>query len=171
MTTKLGREEIVDALIRRMEGKYAPELRTILRDFAEELTTVPCPECEGRAGEEVVRLELGDTSGDPDDIVPRPCSTCHGARRIPTEQKNLAHPGLREALADQEHGRWSRWMKYLFSKSPDGVIPPALVERWARQVSTPYKNLSEQEKDSDRKEADATLDTIRRFNPQKEETS
>ena len=69
---------------------------------------------------------------------------------------------LREQLADQEHERWSGWMKYLFSqctKDEFGNIMISLIyaERWQRQIGTPYSELSEEEKDSDRKEADNTL--------------
>ena len=63
-----------------------------------------------------------------------------------------------EKLADYEHDRWSRWQKHLFSKciiNKDGslTIPKEFVDRWTRQMETDYINLSEQEKDSDRKEA------------------
>ena len=63
-----------------------------------------------------------------------------------------------EKLADFEHDRWSRWQKHLFSKciiNKDGslTIPKEFVDRWTRQMETDYINLSEQEKDSDRKEA------------------
>ena len=69
---------------------------------------------------------------------------------------------LREKLADQEHDRWSRWMAYQFSKgefNEDGswTMPAGLVKRWQRQMTTSYNDLSETEKDSDRKEADATI--------------
>ena len=62
-----------------------------------------------------------------------------------------------EKGADLEHDRWARWQKYMFSKGiimncGDMVIPKAFVERWSRQINTPYKNLSEEEKESDRKE-------------------
>ncbi len=65
---------------------------------------------------------------------------------------------LIELLADFEHDRWSRWQKYLFNKciiNSDGTltIPKDLVDRWSRQMITDYENLSEKEKDSDRKEA------------------
>lgn len=73
---------------------------------------------------------------------------------------------LREALSNQEHDRWSRWMKYLFSKSTtchsgDVLIPFESVKHWQRQVATPYTDLSEREKDSDRKEADRTIELLR----------
>ncbi len=69
---------------------------------------------------------------------------------------------LREALADYAHEAWSSWMDYLFSRStdmgPDGVlIPRPLVDRWERQIATPYADLPENEKESDRKEADRML--------------
>lgn len=65
----------------------------------------------------------------------------------------------REKIADLCHEQWSGWMEYLFKKSrqtPDGsvVIPKEFVDRWWRQMKTPYEKLSEEEKDSDRKEAD-----------------
>jgi hypothetical protein len=63
-----------------------------------------------------------------------------------------------EELADYAHSAWSGWMDYLFGKSKfnaDGsvTIPTELVERWERQVATPYAWLSEPEKESDRIEA------------------
>jgi hypothetical protein len=72
----------------------------------------------------------------------------------------------REALAAYAHEAWSGWMRYLFEKSTrnaDGTvtIPAWAVERWERQVATPYSALSEQEKASDRDEADKMLEIIR----------
>ena len=62
-----------------------------------------------------------------------------------------------EHLAEYAHEAWSGWMKYLFENSleeSDGVkIPRALVERWQRQMNTPYEKLPEHEKVSDRAEA------------------
>lgn len=72
---------------------------------------------------------------------------------------------LREVLADLEHDRWSRWMNYLFTKgtlNPDGsfTINADSVLHWKRQAKTGYSDLSEKEKDSDRKEANNTLALI-----------
>ena len=69
---------------------------------------------------------------------------------------------LREELAKLAHEQWSGWMEYLFSKCTvevggemEGIIIPKwAVERWIRQSRTSYDNLSEDEKESDRKEAD-----------------
>ena len=72
---------------------------------------------------------------------------------------------LIEALADLEHDRWSRWHRYMITKCRplgtfaklDMVIPEESVSRWNRQVLTEYKDLSEPEKESDRKEARKTI--------------
>jgi len=75
---------------------------------------------------------------------------------------------LIELLADKEHDSWARWMKYLFSRCEkvyDGyfeylAIPPELVSCWQRQIDTPYEQLSEQEKQSDRDEVAHILPII-----------
>ena len=72
---------------------------------------------------------------------------------------------LIEALADFEHDRWSRWQKHLFSKcikNEDGsyTIPKEYVERWNRQINTKYSDLSEEEKESDRREAKRIIQCI-----------
>lgn len=69
---------------------------------------------------------------------------------------------VRETLAEYAHSAWSRWMTYLFEKSyrsnhGEIEIPKSLVERWQRQMNTPYADLPESEKNSDRKEADKML--------------
>jgi hypothetical protein len=72
----------------------------------------------------------------------------------------------RERLAEYAHEAWSGWMHYLFSRcgtTEDGGmhIPPKWVRRWQRQVSLPYELLREDEKDSDRREADRMLEIVR----------
>ena len=64
---------------------------------------------------------------------------------------------LIEQLAEKEHASWARWMHHLYTKcyeTYDGcyVIPVELVDRWRKQINTPYAELSEQEKQSDRDE-------------------
>jgi hypothetical protein len=70
----------------------------------------------------------------------------------------------KEQLSAYAHEAWAGWMAYLFSKCEvvDGgmLIPQSLVERWKRQVETPYAELPEGEKDSDRKEAAVMLEII-----------
>ncbi len=73
-----------------------------------------------------------------------------------------------EEHANFAHSAWSDWMKYLFSKSisnEDGseTIPKELVDRWQRQLKTDYKDLSEDEKESDRDEAKKVLKIVKKY--------
>lgn len=73
-----------------------------------------------------------------------------------------------EKGADLEHARWSKWQDYVFSKCEMKVIddkaymclPNEFYQRWARQIDTPYSELSEAEKESDRKEVRQYLPLI-----------
>ncbi len=72
---------------------------------------------------------------------------------------------LREKLAELAHDQWSGWMRYLFEKgnhNHDGTwtMPSWAVNRWSQQMMTPYSELSEEEQDSDRKEADKFLNVL-----------
>jgi len=69
---------------------------------------------------------------------------------------------LWEELARLCHDQWSGWMQYLFSKIKDNnngtyTIPPGYSEKWRRQMFSDYADLSKEEQDSDRKEADRFL--------------
>lgn len=75
---------------------------------------------------------------------------------------------LIEALSDKEHERWSRWQAYVHSlceRREDGalVIPASRVERWERQIATPYGELSQQEQDCDRREVAEIMPIIREY--------
>jgi hypothetical protein len=52
---------------------------------------------------------------------------------------------LEEEIANLEHVQWSHWTKYMLDN-----LTPENIERWRRQIDTPYSELSEKEKDSDR---------------------
>ena len=72
----------------------------------------------------------------------------------------------REKVANLCHLQWAGWMQWLFSKGQlnddkSFIIDPYWVERWQRQMNTAYDDLSEAEKDSDRKEADKFLDLLK----------
>jgi hypothetical protein len=81
--------------------------------------------------------------------------------KVLAELEAESQPELREKLAQLAHEQWSGWMKYLFEKCthPHGlcVIPDWAEERWQRQMNTAYHDLSQEEKDSDRSEADKFL--------------
>ena len=73
--------------------------------------------------------------------------------------KNIENEAERivEEFASMEHRRWSNWQEYLHSRctrNEDGslTIPAVSVTRWERQIATPYSQLTEVEKESDRKE-------------------
>jgi hypothetical protein len=65
---------------------------------------------------------------------------------------------LVEALAAIEHERWSGWQKYLHSRGHQDPATKKVtfdwdwIERWERQIATPYAELSEREKASDREQ-------------------
>lgn len=59
---------------------------------------------------------------------------------------------LLEKLANLEHERWSHWMRWMFANWTEENIL-----RWKLQMETPYSNLPERSKESDRKEARKTL--------------
>jgi hypothetical protein len=61
-----------------------------------------------------------------------------------------------ERFTNSQHEIWSHWMKFMFSKgtmNEDGTwtMDKEKVERWKRQMETDYNNLSEDEKETDRK--------------------
>jgi len=76
---------------------------------------------------------------------------------------------LQEELAAFTHSQWSGWMMYLFSKcksTTDGkdnvsmIIPKWAVDRWRRQMNTEYKDLPEEEKESNKQEAAKMMQII-----------
>jgi len=74
---------------------------------------------------------------------------------------------LLEDLAAVEHERWSHWQRYLHdqcSHAEDGslIIPRELAERWTRQATTDYIDLSETEKSSDREQVREYLRVLAR---------
>ena len=71
---------------------------------------------------------------------------------------------IREKLAALEHEQWAHWTAYMLEKlfpqlfdGSQAVYPSEDVKRWMVQIKTPYAELSEKEKDSDRVWADKVL--------------
>ena len=69
--------------------------------------------------------------------------------------ENLLAYGRKEAVMDKdilerlsaiEHEQWAHWTKHMLNNLTEGNI-----ERWKRQAETSYTDLSEGEKESDRK--------------------
>lgn len=58
-----------------------------------------------------------------------------------------------EKLAELEHIQWSHWTRHMLDN-----MTPENIDRWRRQIATPYSNLSEKEKDSDREWARRALE-------------
>ena len=70
-----------------------------------------------------------------------------------------------EKLADKQHEIWADWMKYMFNcgtydNKGNWVMPEEKVKRWQRQMVTPYSELSEKEKQSDRDQVDKFIHLI-----------
>lgn len=61
-----------------------------------------------------------------------------------------------EALAEYAHWAWSGWMRHLFAHWDDTHIA-----HWKRQMETSYAELSDLEKESDRREAREMLRVLR----------
>lgn len=62
-----------------------------------------------------------------------------------------------EKGANLEHDRWARWQNYLHTRLHKNIrgiycLDDGLFEHWERQINTPYSELNEREKESDRKE-------------------
>ncbi|MDR6392468.1 hypothetical protein AB3X82_20620 [Paraburkholderia phenoliruptrix] len=67
-----------------------------------------------------------------------------------------------EQLAAVEHERWAHWQRYMHGKAvrnSDGslTIPAELVSRWERLMETPYTELTEDERRSDREQVQRYL--------------
>lgn len=65
---------------------------------------------------------------------------------------------LREKLAAIEHERWADWQKWMHKVLRDAHDPSPeygdIMERWDRQIETPYSELSDKEKASDMEQVD-----------------
>ncbi|KKN74819.1 hypothetical protein LCGC14_0387120 [marine sediment metagenome] len=81
---------------------------------------------------------------------------------LDSQQQMPQGDDLRERLADVQHEIWAHWMQYLCSTcyvydDETCELPVNKVRRWRRQMETPYAELCEAEKESDREQADKVL--------------
>jgi hypothetical protein len=75
---------------------------------------------------------------------------------------------LVERLAAVEHERWAHWQRYVHDhceRLADGrlAIPADLAERWEKQIGTPYEQLTDEEKQSDREQVARVLPVFNEF--------
>ncbi len=76
-----------------------------------------------------------------------------------------------ELMADMVHEVWADWMKYMFEQgyvnrfapNEQWVMPTEFYKRWTRQTNTPYNELTEKEKGSDREIALRYLQLIEEY--------
>lgn len=71
------------------------------------------------------------------------------------EDEDKSEYQLREDLAALEHEQWAHWTRYMLDNMSDENI-----KRWRQQIDTPYSELSEQEKESDRNWADKVIEKL-----------
>ena len=69
---------------------------------------------------------------------------------------------LLEALADLEHKQWAHWTKYMLENllGYNENSANQFARKCFNQINTPYSELTETEKESDREWARKTLETI-----------
>jgi hypothetical protein len=75
----------------------------------------------------------------------------------PQSSEDTADDRLREKLAAIEHERWSDWQAWCHKILRENCPSPELekvLERWDRQIATPYDKLSDSEKASDMEQVD-----------------
>ena len=82
-----------------------------------------------------------------------------------SELKNrVINEEMREKLANLSHQIWAHWMTYLFSRCEIEDLGKVIMwedaRRWKRQIETSYSDLTEREKDSDRKQADKIIEVL-----------
>ena len=72
-------------------------------------------------------------------------------------------PSVPETLAALEHEQWAHWTKHLLDTLCDRYALPAddpEIRRWRQQIQTPYLDLSEHSKASDRVWAQKALTAV-----------
>ena len=69
---------------------------------------------------------------------------------------SLNEDDLIESLAELEHEQWAHWARYMLKN-----LDLSHITHWERQIITPYSELSEKEKESDRVWARKMLEVIR----------
>lgn len=85
--------------------------------------------------------------------------------RSSTPSEILNRQDVLDRLAEIEHERWAHWQRFVHDscqEQEDGslVIPAEVVQRWERQIATPYPDLTQAERDSDIEQVKRYLPTV-----------
>lgn len=77
----------------------------------------------------------------------RQCPECYTKEMSEVSRREIADVGkpILEKLANLEHQQWAHWTKYMLDN-----LTPDNIKRWRDQIVTPYSQLSEKEKETDR---------------------
>jgi len=83
---------------------------------------------------------------------------------------------LLERIAELCHKQWSDWMKYFLNKchydsNGDIVVHREYISNLELQINADYKELSEIDKEKDRREANKFLSIFREYNDKEDEES
>jgi len=105
-----------------------------------------------------------------------PTDTCRGeclCHHSKSTQEGGWEKEFIEEAARLEHARWSRWQSHVHNSCDvnsfgDWILPRPLRERWQKQINQTYRELSEAEKESDRKEVREYLPLIHRLLQERE---
>lgn len=101
---------------------------------------------------------MGDSCGKVTGDFTTPLEIRHKIERMQVQVKQrtrgvgvMDDETLLEVIADEQTPIWAHWMRYLFSvcsQADDGsmFIPKEKVDRWQRQMWTPYTDLTDAEK-------------------------
>lgn len=79
---------------------------------------------------------------------------------------NNSEQSVREKLAAIEHERWADWQAWvhkIINEGVEGTTLEQFIERWERQINTPYADLSQAEKDSDLVQVDRYWPIVQHF--------
>lgn len=125
-------------------GCYKPEHKTVEEPTEEELDKA---------------IELVKEERCPHGVHGTDCNICFHSEHKTWEETFI------EAGAKLEHARWARWQNHVHNQCSvnqfgDWILPPEVRERWQRQINAPYSELSEAEKESDRREVREYLPLI-----------
>jgi len=127
-----------------------------------------CKKCEGN-GYTVEHDSASNHSPEDGSCITCPiqvqCEDCLGTGEL----KQSWEEAFVEKGAELEHKRWSGWQDYFFRNCKtieyqdevSLVLPRELYDRWKRQIGTPYSELSEPEKESDRRETREYLPLVK----------